>query len=303
MKRGVIWLGAAVVTAGLLSPAMARPGYLAAFKTHYNTASGKPMLNAANCALCHIGQPMQARWNVWGEALRTDLAGTRMANQQRIIQAFRAAESKMNPATRQTFAQMINADRMPGTTQGAPSTPPTAPRTGPLTVTWEPVFNGTDMSGWTKMNQGNWAVNNGILTYSGGGNGWLRTNKRYNNYSAVIVWRYTRPGNNDSGIFLKAASEGGNPWPSSPQLNMGPGTNLGNIGGTQGTRPRADLIKPVNEWNTYQVTVFNGSATLAINGQTAWPQATGLPTGPGYLGIQAEGAPVEIAGFWVAELP
>ena len=50
------------------------------------------------------------------------------------------------------------------------------------------------MGGLTKAGQGNWAVQNFLLRYTGGGNGWLRTNKQYKNYSAVIVWD-TNPAN------------------------------------------------------------------------------------------------------------
>lgn len=173
---------------------------------------------------------------------------------------------------------------------------------------WEAVFNGINMDGLTKLNAGNWVVENGVLRYTGGGNGWLRTNRTYTDFSAVLMWRYTEPGtgqNNDSGFFLKARpGDNGNPWPNSPQLNMGPGQNFGTISGTQGSRARFDLIRP-NDWNVYQVTVNDGIATLAINGQVAWDAAVqqgGSLSGPGYLGIQAEGRPFEIMGFWVRPL-
>jgi len=304
MKRSAICWGAmAVLTVGTVSAAMARPGYLQAFKAHYNTASGKPTLNMANCSLCHVGMPNQARWNVYGEAVRAALGAPNVTDRAKVEAALVAAEKQMNPATRQTFGAMIAGDRLPGSNAGAGGAGGTGSGAPVNTGTWEPVFNGVNMDGLTKMNAGDWTVQNFLLKYTGGGNGWLRTNKQYKNYSAVIVWRFPEGGNRDSGIFLKATSLEGNPWPNSPQLNMGPGQNIGSISGTQGTSNRYDLIKE-NDWNTFQITVWNGIATLAINGQVAWEQSSGgIPDQPGYIGIENEGPKLDIAQFWVLPLP
>ena len=114
MNRRVLLFGATTaLVVGVVAPALARPGYLAAFKANYNTAQGKPALNAANCALCHIGMPNQARWNVYGEALRTNLAGAKMVPAPRITEAMKAVEGRQNPATGQSFLAMINGDRFP----------------------------------------------------------------------------------------------------------------------------------------------------------------------------------------------
>lgn len=287
---------ATAVSLGLLTAAAARPNYLAAFKANHNTAQGKPMLNAANCTLCHIGPPPQRQWNPYGQALRTALGATAVTDNARLAAAFEEI-GKQRSAAGRTYAELIAADQFPGAASAAGAG--TA-----LSGQWQALFNGVNMDGWTKMNAGDWKVENGLLRYTGGGNGWLRSNQQYTNYALVVVWKYAEPGtgeNNDSGIFLKAGLEG-NPWPASPQLNMGPGQNFGSIGGAQGTRARFDLIKP-NGWNTYAITVRNGQARLAINGQIAWDLATGLPTGAGYLGIQAENRPLDIAQFWVMPLP
>jgi hypothetical protein len=295
MTRSALWCGAAAVLAiGAATPAMARPQYNAAFKAHFNTAS-KPTLNAANCGVCHIGPPPQAMWNPFGQAFRRALGAANVQDRAKIVAALDTAAGQRNAAGA-TFLSRINADQLPGAAAGG------GMAAGP-SGTWIPLFNGANMNGWTKMNQGNWTVQNNLLTYTGGGNGWLRSNEKFGNYSMVITWRYRERGNNnDSGIFLKAVSEAGNPWPNSPQLNMGPAQNYGSIGGSQGTRARYDLIKP-NDWNTFQVTVYNGMASLAINGSSAWEMATGLPTEPGYIGIEAEGRPIEFFSVWVMRLP
>jgi hypothetical protein len=301
MKRSAIVLGAAtLLVAVAVAPAMARPGYLMAFKSTY--AQGKPTLTAANCAMCHIGMPNQKRWNVYGEALRTNLAGATGVNAQRIGEAFKAAESRTNPATMQTFGAMIAGDRLPGSTMGAGGATGGGGG-GTPTGNWEPVFNNVNMDGITKHGAGNWVIQDGVLKYTGGGNGWMRGNKQVTNYSMVVVWRYTEPGtggNNDAGVFLKAKpGDNGNPWPNAPQLNMGPQQNYGTIGGTQGGRARFDLIKP-NDWNIYSVTVTGDTATLAINNTIAYDSAVGAGlTGPGFVGFQCENRPFEIAQWWI----
>jgi hypothetical protein len=313
MKRSaLLWGATAVLAVTTVTPVLARPGYLMAFKAHYNTAQGKPALNAANCAMCHVGQPNQARWNAYGEALRTALNGQKnVQDRARVVQALDAAGRQTNRAANRTFAQMIQADRLPASAQGGggggtgvsgPGAALAVQPAGP----WEPIFDGSNMNNLTKVNAGNWTVRNGYLAYTGGGNGWMRVNNPYTNYALVVVWRYTEPGtgqNNDSGVFLKARpGDNGSPWPNAPQLNMGPQQNFGSIGGTQGSRARFDLIKP-NDWNTYQVTVQGNVATLAINNQLAYEFAEGPGLGgSGHIGIQCENRPFEIAQIWVRPL-
>jgi hypothetical protein len=301
MTRRAIWWGAtAALAVGVLTPASARPVYLQVFKAHYNTAQGKATLNAANCAMCHVGMPAEKRWNVYGEAFRQALGTPNVQDRAKIVAAYTAIESRRNPANNETFGALLAGDRLPGSVNAAGGGGAAA-TAGP----WEAVFSGMNMDGLTKMHAGNWVAEPGVLRYTGGGNGWIRSNRMYNNYSAVIVWRFLEPAanNNDAGIFLKAKEgDNNNPWPNSPQLNMGPGENFGSIGGAEGTRARPDLINR-NDWNTYQITVWNGMATVAINGQPAWTMASSPALrGPGYIGIQAENRPFEVAQFWVQPL-
>lgn len=307
MRKILLCTAGALMLGAASSPAEARPAYLAAFKEHY---AGKPMLAKANCTLCHVGMPQQAMWNPYGQAVRRHLGAKMVTDKAKIVAALVAAgKDKRGPRARMTFEQIIQRDQLPGAApmrnpNANPNRPPAAAAAPGVTGTWTPLFNGRNMDGWTKMHAGNWVVENGVLRYTGGGNGWLRTNNTYENYALVVEWRYLEPGaNNDSGIFLKArAGDNRSPWPNSPQLNMGPGDNLASIGGTQGTRPRADLINRTG-WNTYQVTVHNGMATLAVNNRVAWDVATSdALSGAGHIGIQAENRPIEFRQIWIMPL-
>lgn len=166
---------------------------------------------------------------------------------------------------------------------------------------WVPLFGGRSMEGWTKMHAGDWTVRDGLLTYTGGGNGWLRTNREYSDFNLVATWRFPRGDRWDSGLFLRAGTEG-NPWPREGyQVQMLRGRE-GGIDGARGAQARSDLVKPSGEWNTFQVTVVGDTVVLAINGQQA-TMGTGLTRPRGYIGWQAEGYPLEIREVYIMELP
>src|ERR1041384_4474443 len=83
-----------------------------------------------------------------------------------------------------------------------------AARPQPAQDGWITIFNGQNMDGWTKMNGGNWTVEGGLLKYTGGGNGWLRTNEQFADFQVITEWRYpVAEGNHDSGLFIRAAAE------------------------------------------------------------------------------------------------
>jgi len=308
--RALSWSAAALLAMLAAPAALARPQYSGAFKELYKTKDGKPKLNAANCAVCHIGMPKDAKWNLYGQAIRTALAARDVRDRAKINMALKTAGEKKSESGK-TYDELIAADTQP---LAGPPKPEEKPKTeasresaggggGPGTVSraeprWVQAFNGRDLEGWTPVNDGRWTVENGLLCYTGGGHGWLRSAAQYRNYSLLVVWRYSRPDSaaNDSGIFLRAGTEG-RPWPTGgTQLNMGPGDNFGSVGRAP---RRPDLIRRgPGEWNTYQVTVHDGLISLAINNTPAWDYAE-LPDRPGYLGIQAENHPFEIRDVFI----
>jgi len=300
MNRSAFVFGATAVLAVTAAlPAMARPQYLGTFKAHYKTTSGKPALNAANCAMCHVGAPRDSKFNAYGEALKAALGAPNVQDPAKIVAALQAAEKKQNPTTKATFAQMIQSDFLPASdkTPGGSAAATTDPG-------WVALFDGRSYAGMTKENEGNFTVTpEGYLRYTGGGRGWLRTNKTYKNYALVMVWRYLDPANttNDAGLFVKArAGDRGAPFPKSPQLSMGPGKDFGSL---LGQPARGELMK-ANDWNMYQLTVRDGMAGFALNNQVAWEgvQNDAL-NGEGHVGIQVENFPFEIKQLWILPLP
>jgi len=298
MYRCAVILGATVVLAvAAIMPAAARPQYLGTFKSHYKTTDGKPTLNAANCGMCHVGSPRDGKFNAYGGALKTALGAPNVQDPAKIVAALQTAEKTQNPATKVPFARMIQADLLPASDKAPGSTAGAAPA-------WEALFDGHSYAGMTKENEGNFMVTpEGNLRYTGGGRGWLRTNKTYKNYALVMVWRFVDPSNaaNDAGLFVKARpGDHGSPFPKSPQLSMGPGKDFGSLLG----RPaRGDLMR-AGDWNTYQLTISDGMASFAINDQPAWEAVENdALKGEGHVGIQVENFPFEIGGLWILPLP
>src|SRR5947207_810024 len=87
---------------------------------------------------------------------------------------------------------------------------------------WIRLFDGRDMNGWTKVAEGDWTVEGGLLKYRGGGNGWLRTNEKFIDFQLIAEWRFpVATGDRDSGVFFRAREA--KPWTDDGyQLNMGP---------------------------------------------------------------------------------
>ncbi len=304
MKINALWWSAVAITAvGVVTNASARPPYLQAFKAHYNTASGKPTLNAANCQLCHMGMPNTKMFNPYGMAVRTALGATNVQDREKVIAALVQAEKGRHTGANQTFAQAIAQDRFPGVAPAGGASSPGGGGGAPVSGQWRALYDGVSTNGWTKKNGGNWDVKDYVLRYTGGGKGWLASNDTFTNYSLVVVWKWTNPTpQSDAGIFL-GASPDGNPFPTRAiQLSLGPNDDYGRMLGAQGTTSRGDLIKR-NDWNVYSMTVQRGMASLNINGTKAWERATGMPTAPGHIGIQVEDFPIEIAQIWIMPLP
>jgi hypothetical protein len=168
---------------------------------------------------------------------------------------------------------------------------------------WITLFNGRDLTGWTKMHAGNWTVENGVLTYTGGGNGWLRSNETFDDFHLIAEWRYpVAEGEHDAGLFFRAGAEGA-PWPRPAyQMNMGPGDDLGSVGGIASAPKRPDLVnKPGGDWNTYELLLVGDKALALINGRKAW-DAHGFTRADGHIGVQCEGSAIEVRSVRVRRL-
>jgi 3-keto-disaccharide hydrolase len=164
------------------------------------------------------------------------------------------------------------------------------------------MFNGQDLSGWHFTGDQpadkvtNWKVADGVIRLSGGGSPHLATDAEYSDFEMRFEWRATQPKYN-SGFFIRSGKNLG-----SNQLNLAAGSEGAFIGGkVTGAKPAGDLQKPAGEWNDWRVLVQGEKITFTCNGKLAW-EATGLKPEKGFIGLQAEGAPLEFRNLRIREI-
>src|SRR5262249_11919511 len=69
---------------------------------------------------------------------------------------------------------------------------------------FDSIFNGKDLAGW-KVHDGkmeSWGAEDGLLFTSGGGGGWLLTEKEYGDFELRLEYKVPKAGN--SGVALRA---------------------------------------------------------------------------------------------------
>lgn len=166
------------------------------------------------------------------------------------------------------------------------------------------LFNGRDLTGWRfddsespppKLPE-NWSVENGVIKVSGGGSPHLASAREFRDFDLRLEWRGMRDKYN-SGLFLRSGRKIG-----ANQINLARGSEGAFIGGkVEGARPVPELQKPPGEWNAWRIVAQGDKVSFWCNGQLAW-EATGLQPASGYLGLQAEGAPLEFRNLRIREI-
>ena len=164
------------------------------------------------------------------------------------------------------------------------------------------MFNGQDFTGWRftgdvpPENVPNWKVADGLIQLSGGGSPHLPTAQEYGDFEMRFEWRATKPGYN-SGFFIRSGKNLG-----SNQLNLAKGSEGAFIGGKiEGAKAVPELQKPAGEWNEWRVVVQGEKVVFEVNGKAAW-EGMGLKQEKGYIGLQAEGAPLEFRNLRIREI-
>ncbi len=68
---------------------------------------------------------------------------------------------------------------------------------------FESLFNGKDLTGWKATGKMEvWGAENGVIYVSGGGGGWLLTEKEYGDFVLLVQYKMSKHSN--SGVALRA---------------------------------------------------------------------------------------------------
>ncbi len=143
----------------------------------------------------------------------------------------------------------------------------------------KPIFNGKDLSGWTKIVGGDWSIEDGTLI---GRNGqkwttdpqktgsWLCYDKPVRDFRLELQYAINARAN--SGIFFRAATEKNPAFTGyEMQITSYGGTSL-NKGGTPGAiydviAPSKNAARAAGQWNSVTITGKGPQITIEMNGQ------------------------------------
>lgn len=177
------------------------------------------------------------------------------------------------------------------------------------------LFNGKDFTGWTFFMRSNsapektWSITNGVIQCTGKPAGYLRTEKTYQNYKLTVEWRFVKvaPKANNTGILVNMQAQD-KIWPQSIECQgqsgkqgdfwLQSGANAAGFPGygkksVHVPMPGASNEKPVGEWNVYEIIVSGDSVEAIVNGKSM-NKISGCNVTSGFIGIQSEGAEIEV---------
>ena len=181
-----------------------------------------------------------------------------------------------------------------------------------------PLFTGS-LDGWSIQNGGpeNFSVADGVLRVQAP-NGWLRSEKRYGDFSLRVEFRFVTP-DADSGIFFRASGDMpfGRGWPNqSYQVqvrNPASESRFPPVGGLfRHGMPAGDMTfdpataslvsTGTGEWQLLEIDVRGSDLVVRLNG-TEVNRAGNIGNSPGYIGLQAETGTVEYRAIAIRETP
>jgi len=156
-----------------------------------------------------------------------------------------------------------------------------------------PLFGMDANDGWTQCGPGHFSLEDGIATGHGGMGLWWHANRTFTNFVLRGEWRQEGE-NSDSGVFFRFPNPGDDPWTAVRQgheFEIGATRPSESKEGTGSFYPFhgpvALPLKPLGEWNRYELTCIGPNYSLRINGQlvNTWTDDQGRPM-VGYVGIQ-----------------
>jgi HEAT repeat protein len=111
----------------------------------------------------------------------------------------------------------------------------------------------------------NWSVKDGKIVFSGNGHNLVST-KNYKDFEMIVDWLITKKG--DSGIYLRGTPQV-QIWDTS-RVEVGAQVGSGGLYNNNADNVRDPLLvadNPVNEWNTFRITMIGENVTVYLNGE------------------------------------
>jgi hypothetical protein len=187
-----------------------------------------------------------------------------------------------------------------------------------------PLFNGKDLAGWKPTGKAEvWKAEGGMIVCTGGGGGYLLTEKEYGDFELRLEYRWAEPGGN-SGVGLRTPKDGDPAYAGMEiqliddegweRINGGKLADYQHTGSIYDVQPAKDRAnKPVGEWNAVRIVCKGRTVTVEQNGQelvsanlddyrAKFDKHPGLKREKGHLGFQSYNIRVEFRNVAVKEL-
>ena len=140
---------------------------------------------------------------------------------------------------------------------------------------WISLFNGADLTGWTKIGRESWTVENGVIHGKGltPAYGYLETNKDYKDFQLSL--RFKCVGDGNSGVFFHTGFKPGSVDTTQGMQFEIDCTMMHHTGGVYGEDGRGWVVWPapenesvvrMGEWNDYLVEVVGNRYKSRLNG-------------------------------------
>jgi hypothetical protein len=184
---------------------------------------------------------------------------------------------------------------------------------------WTSLFDGKTLAGWEAAEgKSGYDVRGGqIVLLTQGDSGYLRTVADYQDFALRLDFKMASMTN--SGVFLRGDRRGGDPawtgcevqvlddfdWERVTKTTLEPWQHCGSLYGS--VAPKVAALKPVGEWNTYEIECRGSRMSTKLNGQELWSVDTNdvsVPEGKlkfaeraksGFIGLQRH-APEQVKG-------
>src|SRR5437870_3881306 len=172
---------------------------------------------------------------------------------------------------------------------------PRTPRPKPYETGWEPLFNNKDLSGWVKVGNEKWEVENGTIHGQGVTKeyGYLRTEKKYKDFHLSLRFKCENVGN--SGVFFHSDFDPGTARVSQGmQFEIDPAVNH-HTGGLYGDgrqwiawpSPEYEQVIRPTDWNDYLLIVEGNHYIARLNGVVILDFTDPTPKSfDGYIALQ-----------------
>ena len=148
------------------------------------------------------------------------------------------------------------------------------------------IFNGNDLTGWSKVGLGKWEVKDGVIIYNGG-LGYVATQwNLFENFDLTLQVRARAKSN--SGVFFRAHHPGFGfrPWPVGYEAQIDNHDPINPTGSLYKRVKASAPPPPEGEWFDYKISTRQNHIRIEINQHTV-VDATDTTFQKGFIALQA----------------